>query len=291
MPTPPLSPLVHAGRADPPGATPYDFARPRAISDRQLRTAAAVHARLADGLAASLGDALGTPVTARCRSVDEVLAVDVDRSLGDPSVRFGFGAPPFALSVGTPLALFLVERQFGGTDPVPDEGRPLSELERSVLAHDWLPLVTVAFAEAWGGLPPRLGAGAPLGPPEAAAVAVELEVDVDGRTARIAFAYPAPTLRALLETAESPAAPAGAVGPGRVDDLHLDIRAEIGRVRLPAGDLLRLAVGDVIPLGRPPDGPLPVWIGDRLRFDARAGTRGARLALQVLTPPEPPPDR
>jgi flagellar motor switch protein FliM len=291
MPTPPLSPLVRAGRTGPPDSTPYDFARPRAFSDRQLRAAADVHAGLADGLAAALGDALGASVTARCTSVDEVLAVDVDRSLGDPSVRFGLGDPPFALGFGTPLALFLVERQFGGTDPIPDEGRPLSGLERSVLAHDWLPLVAVAFAESWGGLPPRASAATPLGPPEAATVAVEIEVETGGRTARLAFAYPAPTLRALLETAERPAATSDAVSPGRVDDLHLDVRAEIGRVRLPAGDLLRLAVGDVIPLGRPPDAPLPVWIGDRLRFDARAGTRGSRLALQVLTPPEPPPDR
>jgi len=301
MATPDLDPIVRARRpsAD---ARPYDFARPRSISDRQLRTTEAVHVGFAARIAEILGEAIGDEVMVRCTAVAEVLAVDVELSRARPAVLFvatlGPGGPPVAIDVAPALALFLVERQLGGTDPLGAEARALSGLERAVIERDWLPLLGVAFAETWETVPPtpqRFTAdpdALALAPPEASVVVADFEISVGGGTAVLSFAYPAATLRLLLDaTTPAPAAAMPEAGVERVGNVHLDLRAEVGGARLSVGSILRLAPGDVIPLNRAPDAPVPVWIDNHLRFEARAGTRGRHLALQVLTPPEPPSDR
>ncbi len=297
MATPDLDPII---RAHPAEAPRYDFARPRSVSDRQLRAAEAVHAGLSDRIGEIVGEALGEAVAVRCTAVAEVLAVDVEQSRARPAALFvgalGPGGPSVAIDMAPALALYLVERQLGGTDPLADDGRALSDLERAVVERHWLPLLGVAFAEAWETVPPtpeRFTAdpdALALAPPEASVVVADLDVRVGGGSAVVSFIYPATTLRLLLGSAPAPAANVPQAGVDRVGDVLLDLRAEIGRARLSVGSILRLVTGDVIPLGRAPDAPVPVWIGDRLRFNARAGTRGTHLALQVLTPPEPPTD-
>ncbi len=295
---PTLSPLVRAAPGPDPDARPYDFARPRSFSDRQLRSVEAVHGALAAGLSAGLGDALGQAVAVRCTAVTEVLAVDLVQSRSSPTAfvtaRLGPGGPRLGLDLAPALALFLVERQLGGTDPLGDHTRALSALEQAVVERDWLPRVGVAFAEAWRSAPFQVeqlvsdAADAALAAPEAAVVVTDFEVEITGARAALSLAYPAPALRTLLDAHDRSAATASPP-PDRAHDLLIDVQAVLGRVRLPIGDLLRLAEGDVIPLDRPAEAPLAVWVGDRLRCDARAGTRGSHLALQLLTPPAPSP--
>ncbi|WP_412069062.1 FliM/FliN family flagellar motor switch protein [Rubrivirga sp. IMCC43871] len=290
-----LTPLVRA--RDPADAQPYDFARPVAFSDRQIRTVAETHAQLAEGFAATLGDALGEPVVVRCEGVAEVQAQDVTNSRTVPMAAFagrlGSSGPALIVDLAADLALLWVERQLGGSDPLGSSPRPLSALEEAIVVRDWLPRLSVAIAEAWGTVPAALagvtteGVRRLLGGDEAPVVVASLALELGGGTTRLSLTYPVPTLRALLGMAEP--APAAAPEPAPVDDLVVELRAELGRVRLPVGDIHALAVGDVIPLDRTHDAPAPVWIADRLRFDARPGTRGTRMALEVLTLPHIPP--
>ena len=293
MPTAPLDPLIRARGPDAEVAA-YDFARPRAVSDRQLRAVQAVHAALAADLGAALADALGEAVAVRTRSVDEVQAVDFERSRSQPAALFvgevGPGGPALALDVPTALALFLVERHLGGADPLGDGGRALSDLERAVVERHWLPLVGAAFARAWGSVPPRPcrfasdAALLVLAPPDAPVLVVDLDVTVGGAATSLSLCYPVPVLQLLAGTpAASQAMP--------IDHLPLTLTAELGRARLTVGDLTALAPGDVVPLGVAPDAPLTVRVGDRLQFQARAGAVGSKLALDVLTVPAPPSDR
>ena len=299
MAPPDLTPIVRAARSAEPAAKPYDFARPQTFSDRQIRDVAAAHTALAEGLAVALSDALGGFVAARCAGVAEVEAQDFEASRARPTALFvealGPHGPGFVVDMAAALALHLIERQLGGTDPFEEAPRALSALEQAMIQRDWLPLFGVAFADAWATTPPLpLQAGddaarLALSPAEAVVVVASLEIEVGGGASRMAIAYPAATLRALLAGA-SAEAPPPTPGPDRVGDLGIDVRAELGRTRLAVSDLTRLAPGDLIPLGRVPGMPIPVWIGDRLHFEARAGTRGGRLALEVLTPPATPPD-
>ena len=274
-------------------AQPYDFARPRVVSDRQMRAVEAAHAALAEAVGGAFSDAVGEPVRVRVRSLDEVLAVDFERSRGEPAALFvaslGEGGPALALDLPTPLALFLVERHLGGADPLGADGRALSGLERAVIEHHWLPQVWVAAAQAWATVPPRpvrYTADASclvIAAPDDPVLVADLEVTVGDASSGLSLCYPAETLALLLGTPATDGATAS-----DLDRLPLVLRAELGRARLTVADLLALQPGDVVPLGSPPDAPAQVWVGDRFRFQARAGVAGSRLALEVLTPPAPP---
>jgi flagellar motor switch protein FliM len=290
--------IVRPDRADGRPAEPYDFARPRLVTDRHLRAAERAHGALGERLGAALSAALGTVVTVRFGELDEVLARDFERSRTLPTALFRLrlaGGAHVGLDLAPALALHLVERHFGSADPLADAGRALSGLERAVVERHWLPLVAAAFGEAWATAPPRPDAFAadparlPLAPPDDAVVVAEAAVTVDEGAAALTLCYPADALQALLNVPDAAPATPDPAAP-HVGGLPLDLRAELGRTRLPVGDLLRLAPGDVIPLGRAVDAPVRVRVGGRLRFEAQAGVCGPRLALHVLTPPVPPDD-
>ena len=278
-------------------AQPYDFARPRSVSDRQLVVAEAAHASFADGLATTLSDALGESVAVRSSTLDDVAGLDFANSRPRPTAFFelGLGAagPRLGLDLAPALALFLVERHLGGSDPLGADGRALSGLERAVVEEVWLPRLTSVFADTWGTIPPspRGFATAPdaidLVAPDERVVSIDFEISVGDASATLALAYPVDTLRVLLEIATSrPAVAAPPPARTRVlGTVPVDLRAELGRTHLSVSDLLGLVPGDVIPLGQPTDAPISVSIGDGLRFQAHTGISGTRLALRVLTPP------
>ena len=289
----------HGDRAE---AQPYDFARPRSVSDRLLVVAEAAHAAFADGLATTLSDALGESVIVRSSTLDDVAGLDFVNSRARPTAFFGLGlgavGPRLGLDLAPALALFLVERHLGGSDALSAEGRALSGLERAVVEDVWMPRFASVFAETWGTIPPTAQGFAPapeaidLVPPSDRVVSIDFEVSVGDASATLSLAYPVDTLRVLLEVATSAptaeAAPAPPVRTRVLGTVPVDLRAELGRTRLSVSDLLGLAPGDVIPLAQPADAPIAVSVGDGLRFEAHTGISGTRLALRVLTPPTAP---
>jgi|GEM_PF-6488476 len=291
------SDLIVRARAPEGAALPpslYDFERPKAFSERHLRAAERAHEAMAARLAARLTTLLGETAGVRCTGVHEIQIVDFERSRTLPTALFRLraSAGTLGLDLAPALALFLVERHLGGADPLGDAVRVLSPLEQRMTERHALPLVADAFADVWRtALPPAdafetHAARLPLAAPETPAVVADLEVAVAGATASMTLCYPAPTLQALLAGLD--AAPPDARPPGaHLDALPLTVRAELGRTRLTVADLLHLAPGDVIPLDRVAEAPVPVWIGDRLHAAAHAGARGARIALHLLTPPAP----
>jgi len=283
-------------------AQSYDFARPRSLSDRQLETAQTTHAVFADGLAVALSDALGESVLIQASSLDDVAVADFQNSRSRPTaffdLRLGTSSTSFGLDVAPALALFLVERHLGGSDPIGGTARALSSLETAVVEGVWLPLIGTVFAETWGTIPPA-PAGFTWNPddiglalPSDRILVTDLEVSIGEASATLSIAYPVDTIRLLLEIAMSCPAEADA-RPARSEavamgSVPIHLRAELGRTRLSVKEILSLLPGDVIPLENAVADPIPVWVGDGLRFEARTGVSGKRIALRLLTPPTSP---
>jgi flagellar motor switch protein FliM len=66
-----------------------------------------------------------------------------------------------------------------------------------------------------------------------------------------------------------------------LDQIEVDITVELGSTIIRLGELLDIAVGDVIRLDRGVEGELPVRVGKRARFLGRPGTLGGNRAIQV----------
>ena len=64
--------------------------------------------------------------------------------------------------------------------------------------------------------------------------------------------------------------------------ITVEMRAELGRTRLPINELLLLQEGDVIPLERRTNEPIRIFVGAKEKFLAKAGKAGKYRALRVL---------
>lgn len=283
-------------------AQSYDFARPRSLSDRQIEAAEATHAAFADGLAVALSDALGESVLVQASSLDDVQVLDFQNSRSRPTaffdMRLGASGPSLGLDITPSLALFLVERHLGGSDPISETSRALSSLENAVVEGVWLPLIGTVFAETWGTIPP-VPAGFTWNPDDIGQalsstriLVTDLEVSIGEASAVLSISYPLDTIRVLLEIVMS-RPPDAASRPTQskavnMGDVPVHLRAELGRTRLSVQEILSLLPGDVIPLENAVADPIPVWVGDGLRFEAHTGVSGKRIALRLLTPPTSP---
>ena len=64
--------------------------------------------------------------------------------------------------------------------------------------------------------------------------------------------------------------------------ITVEMRAELGRTRLPISELMKLQEGDVIPLERRTNEPIRIFVGAKEKFLAKAGKAGKYRALRVL---------
>ena len=70
-------------------------------------------------------------------------------------------------------------------------------------------------------------------------------------------------------------------------ETRAELRAELGRARLPVRELVGLRSGDVIPLERRTSESISVYVGEQEKFRATAGASGRRRALRILDVVQP----
>jgi flagellar motor switch protein FliM len=65
--------------------------------------------------------------------------------------------------------------------------------------------------------------------------------------------------------------------------VNVQVRAELGRTRLPVVELQNLEVGDVIPLQQKISDPIKVFVGTQEKFKAAPGRSGRHRALRIMS--------
>ena len=76
---------------------------------------------------------------------------------------------------------------------------------------------------------------------------------------------PASARPASTEVPDPGSSRAGAaLDPGALHDVELDVRIELGRARMPVGDVLQLAEGSVVELDKLAGDPVDVYVNGRL---------------------------
>jgi flagellar motor switch protein FliM len=69
--------------------------------------------------------------------------------------------------------------------------------------------------------------------------------------------------------------------PEHLEDVDLELRAFVGSVDIPLNELLKLEVGDVIPLATPATGLLDLYAEERACARVRWGKHGSNLAVRI----------
>lgn len=272
-----------------------DFARPLRLSQRSLDE---LRKRIAAVLAPcekELSRALRGAHTLALSEMREVSAEGLFEDLGAAFVvqRFAVDGQPGWFVWDTAAAVAAVEVVLGAPQAAASE-RALTLVERSVagrmlegLLQRLCAAIDVRVSDArMVAKADDLGSWRDAGP-RADRARLRLRLELDGPAGRGGLDLYLPGVR---RDDGEPEAIAGAL-PGHLDPVAVELAAHLGTCDIPLGELLSLAVGDVIPLDTPEDGTLAVLVENVPCARARWGTRHGQLALQIQDVTRPDDDQ
>lgn len=299
----PASPGAVSERRGPRRVRVYDFRRPDKFSKDQLRTLHMVHEGLTRLLTTYYTGCFRTVVQLVVGSVDQGTYADFIRAVQNPSVLCPFQLHPLhgtcVLEINPVVAFPMLDRMFGGSGTALPELRDVTEIEKQVLMRVVRGTLD-CLKEAWANLtavepePGDLETN-PLFVQEAApneiVVTIALDVRVGEHVGVITLCFPYLTLEPILAKLTAHTWFGGLHRPVQEQELALlhrklnqapvEVVAHLGSSAVTIGELLQLAPGDVLLLEQRTDQPVPVLVGDQLKFRAEPGQRQGRLALQV----------
>lgn len=287
-----------------PKVKPYDFARPDKLSKDQLRTLQMMHESFARGIASTLSAYLRSYVETEVVSADSMTYEEFARMLPNPGITAIFSLPPLEgsamIEIDPDLGFAIIDRLLGGPGVVPEQVRELTELEQPVmrrvveqiidhLPDSWSQVVQLVPRFEQLELNPQF---THLVPPRDIVVVIRLEVNMASASGRLSLCIPYDVIESIVPKLsahyffirgkkEATAAEAETLHR-RLERLCVPVTAILGEVEVSFGDLLALEVGDYLSLETRINEPLAIKIGDRVKFRARPGTRGKRMAVQIV---------
>lgn len=283
---------------------PYNFKRPRLFSQEHMRVLHYVHEAFARDLSVYLSAQLRTLVDISLSAIDQVLYSEFVMSSAPPSALYVVDVQPLhqkiVLEVDPRLAIYTVEKLFGGPGIFLRKPRELSQIERRImekvmmrafreLEKAWKQIHEVHLEEA--GFESNAEFVQILPGVEPALVAT-FEVSIYEQRSFINICYPYILLERMLgqsamkqwrssSTTEVPPAVRQRYEE-QLEKVEVELRAVMGRTRIKLSELMTLEVGDVIVLERRVNQPVQVYIGEREKFKAVPGRSGKYRALRIL---------
>jgi flagellar motor switch protein FliM len=303
---PPAAPSYGSKRRRKNGPQPFDFRRPSKFSRDHARALQIVHETFARQFTTILSTTL--------RSVSHVAVASIDHVSYDEYVRSSPALSFLALLNVEPLpgagilqlpldiAMAAIDRLLGGTGDGQQPARALTDIE-SVLLRELVERVLKELDYAFESLVrvetsivqlesnPQF---AQIAAPSDMVVVATFDVRIGSRESTATLCLPFAALQPVLEqvtgntlfadrkgadTAESARAVAE-----RLSVTAVDIAVRFDPVTLTSGEILGLRVGDVVPLRHPVTAPLAVCAADSVCGYAVPGSKGRRLAVQVVAP-------
>ncbi|MCB1324137.1 MAG: flagellar motor switch protein FliM [Spirochaetales bacterium] len=291
----------------------YDFRRPDKFSKDQIRTLQMMHETFARLTTTALSAQLRALVSVHVGSVDQLTYEEFIRSIPNPTTLAVINMDPLrgsaVLEIDPSITFTIIDRLFGGLGEPTKITRELSDIELSVM-EGIIVRILGNLREAWStviDLRPRLGAietnpqFAQIVPPNDMVVLITLETkvgDVEGMTN---LCIPYITIEPIISKLSaqywySSIRRGGAdenrpIIQERLDQVLIELRADVGDVELPLQQILNLTPGDVVKLGQTHiKSDMTVTVGDRKKFKCRPGRIGGRLAVQIGDTIEDIPD-
>lgn len=283
----------------------YDFRRSRRLSADHVRSLQRVHEQFASLLSTYLTAYLRTRVICDVREISQTMFDDFVRGLPQRNVVATMDVAPFTgsalLRFGSSLAHGLIDRLLGGSGDLTPVERPFTEIDVRVLERG-LPVALEALSEAWSGVErlhfqSRLVEASPqflrLVSPQDIVVEVDVEVSFASMTGELSIILPYDVLKPLLPKLSTVAYMEG-TDDGQPTDIEsgrqvrsqamgidLEVTAVLGEAHVTMQEFMQLEEGDVIMLGTKAGAPVPLYVGDRLKFLAEPYVQGRHLVVRI----------
>lgn len=295
-----------------PRVAAYDFKRPERVGKDQMRAMHSLHEALARNFGASMSGMLRTMIEVKLISVDQLTYSEFVFSLDNPSCFNVINPAPLVgswiLDISPALSYAIVDRMLGG-DPTPTEvvvRRPLTEIENRLIGRvvqvfltqlqvAWENIVELAPAIESVESNPQL---VQIVPPNEVVILVAFEVALGKNRGMLNLCIPFNT----IENYNSKLSRNGWVGYGKgsptaatrnkitssVDGAPVNIVVTLARSKIKTGDLLDLAVGDIITTEKEISEPFELAVQDVPKYLARAGAFKGKKAVQIESVIEKP---
>lgn len=271
-----------------------DFRRPRRMSPAQIAKLVLSAEKALPELEALFQSWLREPHEARIVSVTEIDVRELLAGLAEPLavVAFECGGAPAWATWDAANAVATAELALGTVQVAEPKARTLSGVELTIL--------TSIASRAIGGIAKALGVETKsftwiqdleglkpskeaLGDGDPQRLAIDVALESAGRSSNLRV-YVAGV---KAPNASAPLAPGAAKSkskaplPAHLEEVGVEIGAELGTAEIPLADLLGLEVGDVILLDAPVGSALQVYVEGEACATARFGTHRGVLAIQI----------
>jgi len=285
------------------GYTAYDFTRQQRIVQVKMPAMDAINDAFMRAVRTSLSTTLRRILDLTSAPMELERFGAFVRTLPVPSSLQIFKMAPFrghALIVLEPRLVFtLVESFLGGTGArnIRVEGRDFTAIEQRLIRRV-VNLLLTDLEKAWYSLQPLKvqyvrseinPQFAKICQPEDVVVITRFDVDMDRAVGSITTCIPLANLESVKgkllttfqrEQSEEDISIRRTITEN-IKNVPVEIKVELGRATVPAGDIIELAVGDTIQLERRADEQLPVFISGVRKYMATPGIHRGNNAVLI----------
>ena len=285
----------------------YDFKRPNKFSKDQINSLQNIHQSFCRGLTNYLSGQLHAVIECKVLSVEQITYDEFIRSQPNPTVIGLFTLNPLEgtvlMEVSPTLAFTIVDRLLGGNGQgegqFTGKNRDLTEIERAIIEHRLIQIIELiqgAWAEIYEIQARFISIQtnplfAQIVSPNEMIVLITLEVSIGLTVGVIHMCIPYLVLEPIsdkLSTYFRFSTQGKVVTPEQVQAIRqkiewakVDMVAFLGHSEILVRDLLDLAKGDVIPLNQSVNDPLPIYVGEFMKFRSIPGLHGEHHAVQI----------
>jgi len=281
----------------------YDFKRPNKFSKDQIRSLQNIHENLCRGLTTYFSGNLHTVSETTVISIEQITYDEFIRSLPNPTVLGLYTMNPLEgtalMEMSPSLAFTVVDRLLGGQGQGVEKNRDLTEIEKTIIEKRLAQIVAIsqeAWAEVYEHNPKFVSMETnpqftQIVAPNEMVVLITLQVKIGEEVGMINICMPYLMLEPILDKLSTFflfSTQAKETSPEQVQAIRkkiewakVDVVAFLGHSEILVRDLLDLAKGDVIPLNQSVHDPLPIYVGEFMKFKSIPGQHGNHIAVQI----------
>jgi len=283
----------------------YDFKRPNKFSKDQIHSLQNIHENFCRGLTTYFSGNLHVVCESTVLSIEQITYDEFIRSLPNPTVLGLYSMNPLEgtalMEVSPSLAFSVVDRLLGGQGQGlgADKNRDLTEIEKTIITNRLAQIIFImeeAWAEVYETKPQFMSMETnpqftQIVAPNEMIVLITIEVKIGDEVGMINVCMPYLVLEPILDKLSTFflfSTQAKVSSPEQVQLIRkkiewakVDLVAFLGHSEILVRDLLDLAKGDVIPLNQSVSEPLPIYVGEFMKFKSLPGLHGEHLAIQI----------
>jgi flagellar motor switch protein FliM len=281
----------------------YDFKRPNKFSKDQIHSLQNIHENFCRGLTTYFSGNLHAVSESTVLSIEQITYDEFIRSLPNPTVLGLYSMNPLEgtvlIEVSPSLAFTVVDRLLGGQGKGAEKNRDLTEIEKTIIANRLAQMIFIS-EEAWAEvyeLKPQFVSMetnpqfTQIVAPNEMIVLITIEVKIGEEVGMINICMPYLVLEPILDKLSTFflfSTQAKVTSPEQVQAIRrkiewakVDMVELLGHSEILVRDLHDLAKADVNTLNQSVHDPLPIYVGEFMKFKSITGLHGEHIAVKI----------